>query len=234
VSNYIELLMPEPEARRAAALRDGLSDVLYIPGPDFTSPLEPGLFRSSFILVMANGQAVRVSSFIIPAFGRELCRLRLEPVQNYHRESLGSFFEPSRRGLIYALSGERGRVDARAPAEPGWSYDGPPLAARLGKIREVLVVTETVRPHEDEETEWQADRGLVLIAADGQESLLLAEPGPGDSAVFLPTSGIYRALFDPVAPAVPGASEQELLGHGDLPSGTVWVVAQPPLVRPGV
>ncbi|HET8576753.1 MAG TPA: hypothetical protein VFO18_06630 [Methylomirabilota bacterium] len=223
----LDLLLPEPERRRGAALRRGLADFLYAPNPDFTSPLEPGLYRSSFILVMADGQAVRVSSFVVPAFGRELCRLRLEPIQHYRQESLGSFFDPSRRGLIYSMTPGRGRVDTRPPAEAGWGYDGSPLAARLGTIKEVLVVTETVRPLEDEETEWQADRGLVLIGADGEESLLLAEAGPGDSAAFLPTSGIYRALFDPLAPAVPGASEQELLGYGDLPAGTVWVVAQP-------
>jgi hypothetical protein len=225
--SQLDLLLPEPERRRAAALRGGLADFLYVPGPALTSPLDPGLYRSSFILVMADGQAVRASSFIIPAFGRELCRLRLEPVLNYRRESLGSFFEPSRRGLIYAMTGEGKGVDARPPVEASWSYGGPSLAARLGKITQVLVVTETVWPLEDEENEWQADRGLVLIGADGQESLLLAEAAPGDNAVFLPTSGIHRSLFDPVAPAVPGASAQDLLGYGDLPSGTVWVVAQP-------
>lgn len=225
--SQLDLLLPEPERRRAAALRSGLADFLYVPGPALTSPLDSGLYRSSFILVMADGQAVRASSFIIPAFGRELCRLRLEPVQNYHRESLGSFFEPSRRGLIYSMTGEGKGVDARPPVEASWSYNGPSLAARLGKIKEILLLTETVWPLEDEENECQADRGLVLIGADGEESLLLAEAGPGDNAVFLPTSGIYRSLFDPVAFAVPGASAQDLLGYGDLPSGTVWVVAQP-------
>ncbi len=228
MSNYIELLMPEPEARRAAALRAGLADFLYVPGPAFTSPLEPGLYRSSFILVMAAGQAVRVSSFVVPAFGRELCRLRLEPVQSYRQESLGSFFEPSRRGLIYAMSDERGRVDARRPAEPGWSYQGPPLDGRLGRVAQVLVVTESVnRLLEGEEVGWRAARGLALIGADGQESLLLAETGPGDNAAFVPTVGIYRPLLDPSAPAVPGASTADLLGYGDSLADTVRVMVQP-------
>jgi len=225
VINYIELLMPEPERRRAGALRGGLADFLYVPNPDFTSPLDPGLHRSTFILVMADKQAVRVSSFVVPAFGRELCRLRIEPVQGYRPESLGSFFEPSRRGLVYSLSGDRQSVAARPPDRSGWSYEGPSLGARLGSIAQVLVVQETVS--REDEGEWTADRGLVLIGADGQESLLLAEAAPDDHAAFLPTVGIYRALFDPLAPVAPGASPQELLGYGDSQTDTVCVVAQP-------
>jgi hypothetical protein len=199
-----------------------------VPNPDFTSPLEPGLHRSTFILVMADKQAVRVSSFVVPAFGRELCRLRIEPVQSYRPESLGSFFEPSRRGLIYSMTGERGRVDARPPVEPSWSYQGPPLDGRLGRVAQVLVVTESVsRLLEGVEVGWHAARGLALISADGQESLLLAEPGPGDNAAFLPSVGIYRRLLDPSAPAVPGASAAELLGYGDAELDTVSVMVQP-------
>ncbi len=222
-----DLHLPEPEVRRAAALRDGLADFLYIPGPDFTSPLEPGLYRSTFILVMGGGQAVRVSSFIVPAFGRELCRLRLEPVQNYRPESLGSFFEPARRGLVYSMTGDRQRVASHAPDQSGWSYDGPSLDVRLGKVARVFLLTESVtRRLEGEEIGWHASRGLVLVGADGQESLLLAEPGPGENVAFLPNIGIYRALFD-VSAAAPGASPVELLGYGDSPIDVVFVTAQP-------
>jgi hypothetical protein len=218
--------MPEPERRRAAALRSGLADFLYVPGPALTSPLDPGLYRSSFILLMADGQAVRASSFIIPAFGRELCRLRLEPVQSYRPESLGSFFDPSRRGLIYSMSGDRRSLTAQRADRTGWSYEGPPLGARLGKIRNVFVITETVRVEEEEESGWHADRGLRLISADGQESLLLAEPGPGDNAAFLPVVGIHRALVDPSGAEAPGASARELLGYGDSPDATVFVTVE--------
>ncbi len=216
VNRSFDLLLPEPERRRAAALAAGLSDFLYVPGPSFTSPLEPGLYRSSFILVMPDGPAVRVSSFVVPAFGRELCRLRLEPVQSYRAESLGSFFEPARRGLIYAMTGERERVDARPPAEPGWSYEGPALAARLGALTQVRLLRERVSATLDgEPVAWTADRGLVLIGVDGQEGLLLAEAGPSDDAAFVPNVGIYRSLFDPSAPVMPGATVRELLGYGD-------------------
>jgi hypothetical protein len=222
----LDLLLPEPERRRAAALRGGLADFLYVPNPDFTSLLEPGLYRSSFILVLAAGQTVRVSSFVVPAFGRELCRLRLERVQSYRPESLGSFFEPSRRGLIYSMSGDRQSVAAKPPDQSGWSYEGAPLGARLGKIRKVLVVTETVWVEEEEESGWHAGRGLALIGADGQESLLLAEPGPGDNVAFLPVVGIHRALLDPLAEEAPGASARELLGYGDSPDATVFVTIE--------
>ena len=227
MSPHVELLLPEPERRRAAALRGGLADFLYVPGPGFTSSLGPGLYRSSFILVMADGQAVRASSFVVPAFGRELCRLRLEPVQTYRPESLGSFFEPSRRGLIYSMSGDRQSATVQPPDRAGWSYEGPPLGVRLGKIAQALVVTETAWSREGQETEWNADRGLVLIGADGQESLLLAEAGPGDNAAFLPAVGIYRPLLDGSAPAAPGASARELLGYGDSPTDTISVMVQP-------
>jgi hypothetical protein len=224
----LDLLLPEPERRRAAALRGGLADFLYVPGPALTSPLDPGLYRSSFIFVMADGQAVRASSFNIPAFGRELCRLRFEPVQNYRRESLGSFFEPSRRGLIYALTGEGKGLDARPPEEPGWSYAGPALGPRLGALGQVRLLRERVSATLDgERVGWTADRGLVLTDVKGQESLLLAEAGSTDNAAFLPSVGIYRLLLDPSAPAAPGASALELLGYGDSRPDAVSVMVQP-------
>jgi integrase len=45
----------------AAGLADRWSDFLYVPGPDFVSPLDPGLYRSTFVIVPATGRAVRAA-----------------------------------------------------------------------------------------------------------------------------------------------------------------------------
>ena len=212
----LDLLLPEPERRRAAALAGGLTDLFYVPGPGFTSSLDPGLYRSTFILVPRDGRPLRVSSFIVPAFGGELCRLRVEPVQSLRAESLGSFFDPSRRGLIYAMSPDRQTRAARPPDEPGWSYEGPALAARFGAVARVRLLTERVTGRlAGEEIGWVADRGVALTGADGQESLLLAQPEASEQAALLPALGLYRALLDPTAPTAPGATVKELLGYGD-------------------
>lgn len=216
MSQSLELLLPEPERRRAAALAGGLADFLYVPGPGFVSPLEPGLYRSSYILVLPGGSAVRVSSLVVPAFRGECCRLRLEPVQVYRAESLGSFFDPSRRGLIYMMSSDRQSGGARPAVEPGWSYEGPPLRGRLGALAQVRLLRERVTGTIDgQPVAWSADRGLVLGATGGEASLLLALPETSEHTAFLPSPGLYRALLDPAAPAPPGATVKELLGYGD-------------------
>jgi len=212
----LELSLPERERRWAAALAAGLTDLLYVPGSGFGSPLDPGLYRSTFIVVLRDGPPLRISSLVVPAFGGELCRLRVEPLQSFRIERLGSFFEPSRRGLIYAMSADRRTRAARPPDQPGWSYEGPALRARLGGIAGVRVVTERVTGRlAGEEIGWVADRGLALTGADGGQALLLATPEASEQAAFLPAPGLYRALLDPTAPATPGATVKDLLGYGD-------------------
>ena len=217
MTRSLELRLPERERRWAAALKGGLSDLLYVPGPGFASPIEPGLYRSTFILILRDGPRLRISSLVVPAFGRELCRLRIEPVQSVRVESLGSFFEPSRRGLIYAMSADRRTRAARPPDQPGWSYEGPALAARFGAVARVRLLTERATGRlAGEEIGWVTDRGVALTGADGQESLLLAQPEASEQAAFLPAPGLYRALLDPAVPATPGAGVQDLLGYGDF------------------
>jgi hypothetical protein len=80
LSRALALSLPEPERRRAAGLVGGWSDFLYVPWPGFVSPIEPGMYRSSLIIVPAGAEAVRVSSLVVPAFGGELCRLGVEPL----------------------------------------------------------------------------------------------------------------------------------------------------------
>src|SRR5262249_26475525 len=41
--NTIELSLPHTERQLLSALAEPWRDLLYVPGPDFTSPLEPGL-----------------------------------------------------------------------------------------------------------------------------------------------------------------------------------------------
>ncbi len=216
MTRALDLSLTEPERRRVALLAGRWRDLLYAPGPGFRSPLEPGVYTSSFVVVLDSGPAVRVSSLVIPAFGGELCRLRLEPLVSFRPETLGSLFDPSRRGIVYAMSTDRRTGGARPPDRQGWSYEGPSLAPRLGTVTRVRVLRERIRGGRgDGAFSWVADRGLALMGAGGEESLLLARPSESEQAVLAPTPGLYRALLDPAAPAVPGATRAELLGYGD-------------------
>jgi hypothetical protein len=223
-----DLSLPAPERQRAAGLAAGWSDFLYVPGRGFTSPIEPGLFRSSYVVAPAEGRAVRVSSLAVPAFGGELCRIRLEPVASFRRENLGSFFEPTRRGVVYATSPDRRGGLTRSPAKAGWSYEGPSLASRLASVTAVALIRERVTGGSgDAAFSWVADRGLALTAADGQPFLLLATAEEDEQALFAPRPGLYAPLIDPAIPETPGASVRELLGYADRPDLALTVEAIP-------
>jgi hypothetical protein len=216
MTRALDVTMPDSERRWAAALAGAWSDVLYGPGPGFASPLEPGLFRASFVLVPRGAVAVRITSLVVPAFGGELCRLRLEPVPTLPHDTFGSFFEPKRRGRVWSMGADRRSPGAYAPDEKDWYYGGPALAGGLSDIKRVRVLRERVRAGAGEGAHtWSADRGLVFTSAAGGESLLLALPEREEHALFLPAVGPYRVLVDPAAPATPGAGARELLGYGD-------------------
>ena len=224
MTRTFDLLLPDPERRRAAALATRWQDLLYVPGPGFASPLEPGLYRSHFVIVPGEGRVVRVSSFVVPAFGRDLCRLRLEPIASFRAETLGSFFEPGRRGAVYALSADRKTGAARPPDRPGWSYQGPSLRPRLERVARVRLIRERVSGWSgDSAFSLVADRGLVIAGADDRDILLLAGPETSEQALFVTGVGFYRVLLDPAAPETPGATVRELLGYGDLESLQVEV-----------
>jgi len=226
VIRALDLSLPAPELRRAAGLRGRWTDFMYVPGPGFTSPVESGLYTSSFVIVPVDGRPLRVSSFAVPAFGGELCRLRFEPLVSYRPDNLGSFFEPARRGIVYAMSADRRSGGKRPPDRSGWSYDGPSLARRLGDVTEVRVLRERVTGADgDRPFSWVADRGLTLTNSAGEQSLLLARPGESEQAALVSPPGLYRALLDPAAPAVPGATRGDLLGYGDW-SGPLEIVIE--------
>ena len=213
-ANTIELALPPAERALVAALATSWRDLLYVPGPDFISPLEPALFRSAFVVIPADGPAVRVSSAVMPAFGTELCRLQLESLPSFRAEMLGSFFEPERRGQIYVMSKERDATAARPPDRTGWSYAGPPLAERLRRVERVRILRERVVARLDgQPVGWAADRGLVVDVSGDQPCLLLASARSAEEAIFVPVPRLYRALLG--SAAVPGATARELLGYGD-------------------
>jgi hypothetical protein len=216
MTRAVDLTLSAPERRWAAALAGSWSDCLYSPGPGFASPLEPGFFRASFLIVPVGAVAVRITSMVVPAFGGELCRLRLEPVPTLPHETFGSFFDPARRGRIWSMGADRQTPGAYAPDEKDWFYEGAGLAPRLGETARVQVLRERVRAGAGDGAHgWTADRGLVFTSVAGGESLLLAFPEREERALFLPAVGPYRLLLDPAAPATPGAGARELLGYGD-------------------
>lgn len=218
MTQSLELRLPEFERHRAAALAGAWSDLLYVPGAGFASLLDPGLYRSSFVIVPSGGPAIRVSSFSIPAFGDMLCRLRLEALTRVRTEVLGSFFEPSRRGAVYTMSGNRkeGGAVTPPPDRPEWSYGGPSLSPHLGEVTGVRVLRERVSAMAGgARVSWTADRGLLLVGPGGRQSLMLALPAGDERAAFLPELGFYRALLDAEQPGRPGATVRELLGYGD-------------------
>ena len=221
---HVDLTLPDPERAVLRSLVGPWRDLLYAPGPGLTSPLDPGAYRSSLVIVPDAGPAVRVSSLVAPAFGAEICRLSLEALPQGEGASLGSFFDPSRTGTVYALTAERGVPAARAPERSEWRYAGVSLMPRLARIRGLRLLRERGRGVEGS---WVADRGLAIVGADGGESLLLAVPEPAETALFLPAPGLYRALLDPAA-AHPGVTISELLGHADripLPEVTIESLA---------
>jgi len=216
LTSAFDLRLPEPERRRAGQLATHWTDLLYVPGPDFTSPLEPGIYRANLVIVLADERAVRVSSFVVPAFGGELCRLRLEALASFRPENLGSFFEPERRGVVYAMSADRKTGGARPPDRPGWSFEGRSLRPHLDRLERVRIVRELVTGRSGDSTfSWVADRGLLLTGRDASEMLFLAAPDRSEQVLFITGMSFYRALLDPAAPEIPGATVRELLGYGD-------------------
>lgn len=167
------------------------------------------------MVVPVEGAPVRVSSLVTPAFGGDLCRLHLEPLEHHRPESLGSFFEPSRTGTIYAFTPGRGSGAARAPERAGWRYEGPPLVSRIGRITGMGLLRERGR---GADFSWEADRGILLTGVDGVGCLLLSVAETSETAIFLPSVGLHRALLDhDVAPS-PGVSARGLLGYADWPA----------------
>jgi hypothetical protein len=223
---HVDLKLPDPERALLGPLVAPWRDLLYAPGPGFTSPLDPGAYRTSVVIVPAAGPAIRVSSVVTPAFGGEFCRLRLEALPHAPPLSLGSFFHPARTGTIYALAPERGVAAAQAPERAEWRYEGVSLAPRLGRISDMRLLRERGRVGD---CSWQADRGLALTGADGVLSLVLAVAEPAEAALFLPSPGLYRALLDPAATPKPGVTVRDLLGHGDRDDGVETTIELLPL-----
>ncbi|HUG38452.1 MAG TPA: hypothetical protein VML54_15950, partial [Candidatus Limnocylindrales bacterium] len=161
-----------------------------------------------------------------------LSRLLLEPLPSVPEDRLGSFFEPSRRGVIYTMAADR-TVGAPTPVDrPGFSYHGPSLAERLARPAGLCLLREEGSGvSAGQPFRWVAHRGLVVTGGDGQEGLLLAEPEASEQAAFLPVAGAYRALLEPRRPSTPGASVRDLLGYGDWDDPLEVTVSREPLAN---
>jgi hypothetical protein len=222
----VALHLPDRERDLLRSLVSPWRDLLYAPGPGFTSSLDPGAYRTSLVIVPVAGPAIRVSSVVRPAFGAEICRLGLEALSHDPPPSLGSFFDPARTGTVYALTPDRELAAAQAPARANWRYDGVSLAPRLGRIGGLRVLREHGR---GPGSSWDADRGLAFIGADGVASLVLAVTEPAEAALFLPSPGLYEPLLDPAATPKPGVTVRDLLGHGDRDDGVETTIERLPL-----
>jgi hypothetical protein len=219
---HVDLTLPESERALLRSLLAPWRDLLYAPGPGLTSALDPGAYRTSVVIVPAAGSAVRVSSVVAPAFGSDLCRLHVEALAQPPGAVLGSFFDLSRAGVVYALAPDGGTAAARPPDHAEWRYGGASLAPRLSQVRALRLLRER---GQGAEGSWTADRGLAMTGADGTESLLLAVSEPAESALFLLEPRLYRILLDSSAPLHPGVTVRDLLGHAD-DGGTIDVVIQ--------
>jgi hypothetical protein len=209
---HVSLHLPGHERHLLQSLVAPWRDLLYAPGPGFTSPLDAGAYRTSIVIVPVAGPAVRLSSVVMPAFGGELCRLRLEALPHDPPPSLGSFFDLSRTGTVYALTPERGVAAARAPDRAEWRYGGESLAPRLARIGGMRLLRERGRGPGGS---WEADRGLAITGADGDQCLVLGVAESEETTLLLPSLGLHRALVDPAAARQPGVTVSDLLGHGD-------------------
>jgi hypothetical protein len=223
---HVDLTLPDHERELVRSLLGPWRDLLYAPGPGLTSPLDPGAYRSSVVIVPAGGPAVRVSSLVAPAYGRDLCRLRLEMLPYPPAASLGSYFDLSRAGTVYALTPERGVAAAQAPDRAEWCYRGPSLASGLSEIRGLRLLREHGRGADGS---WAADRGLAIIGGDGGERLVLAVAEPAEATLFLPVPGLYRSLLDPTVPSPSGVTVLGLLGYvGDVEPVEVTIERRDP------
>jgi hypothetical protein len=130
---------------------------------------------------------------------------------------LGSFFDPERRGRIFVMSKEREVLAVRPAEREGWSYAGPPLGGRLGRVERVRLIRERVAATlGGQPVGWTADRGLIIDVRDSEPCLLLASAESAEQALFLPVPRLYRALLGG-AVAAPGATARDLLGYGEWP-----------------
>jgi hypothetical protein len=211
-ASHVDLTLPEAERVLVRSLIGPWRDLLYVPGPGLTTPLDPGAYRSSVVIVPAGGLAVRVSSVVAPAFGGELCRLRFEALPRAPAASLGSFFDLARGGIVYAFSADRGAGAGRAPERAEWRYGGPSLQPSLSRIRALRLLREEGRGAAGS---WAADRGLVVTGHDGTDRLVLAVADPPEAALVLPVPGLHRILLDPAIPAPPGVTVRGLLGYAE-------------------
>jgi hypothetical protein len=185
------------------------------------------------VVVPADGPVIRISSTVMPAFGIELCRLQVEPLPDYRAEMLGSFFDPERRGRIFVMSKERETLSAQPAEREGWSYAGPSLGERLGRIERIRLIRERVAAKLDgQAVGWTADRGLVIDVSGSEPCLLLASAESAEQALFLPVPRLYRALLAGTA-AAPGATARELLGYGEWPEDFELALETLVLSRPG-
>ena len=195
-------VLPVPERVRAAGLAAEWSDFLYVPGRGFTSPIEPGLYRSSFVVALASGprgprvvlRGPRLRRRALPSPARAACQLPAREPRLVLRAC------PTRRDLRDVGGSERRAHPLAGPTRVELRRAVP--RTRLARVatRSTWFASACTGGSGDAAFSWVADRGLALTGADGERCLLLANPDDAEQALLTPRLGFYAALLDPHAP----------------------------------
>ena len=225
IDRTFDLPLPEPERRRAALLAGHSDDLLYVPGPGFTSLIEPGIYsvdlrRRSLPMarrpcLFPRGARLRWRALPLALRApRELSaresRLVLRALASRHRlHDVGRSPHRTRPAAGSTRLELRGRLAGR-PARPTCAGPAAPRARERRRGRRLLL------------------DGRPRPRPDGRDRRREPAPGASPATQSTPRSisppGLYRALFDPAA--LPGArrlarrAPRLRRSQRDLPSST--------------
>ena len=202
---HVALRLPDHERALLPALVSPWRDLLYAPGPGFTSPLDPGAYRTSIVIVPAAGPAIRVSSVVMPAFGGEICRLsaRAAPARSAAEPRLVLRSRPHRHRL---------RADSRSGARDraGAGSRGVALRRR-SRWRPGSVESAGLRVLRERGRGARAPRGRRTAGSSSSAPTAVQCPGAGggraggDRAVPADARPVPGRCSTPRRPASPGS-----------------------------
>ncbi len=228
-SPHVALQLPAPE-RWSRRPRSPGRDFLYAPGPGFISPLDPGAYRTSFVIVptprprgprvLGRHPGLRRRPLPPSARGARRAIPRREPRLLLRSDSHRHASTRSLPAATRARRAAAGRAD--------WRYEGPAAGAAARSDHPALrLLRERGR---GPGFSWQADRGAVSWTPPAGESWSLAVAEPSEAALFLPSPGLFAPLSTPGAPPPPGVTVRDFLGYGDVTGGLEITIERIPIL----